>query len=120
MSDLMRLHENEDAGLDWLFACDDCLDGFHHRCRRRRKCACHACAWQKRLPAPPPPPKPKKKPKKRCGRVSEKHDYTPITDELCLKAAELLAAGLGIGEIAETVNIERTNLHRALQRRGLR
>lgn len=125
--------------LEWVETCDDCLDGIHRRCRRSRKCACSQCAWTsgsrvKTRPVYIPKVDDENEiitadgtrtrgfvPKAaRCGRVSTKHDYNAVDDEVCTKAHRMLTVEMKrITSIARELNVDRGNLTRALQRRGL-
>jgi hypothetical protein len=125
--------------LDWVETCDDCLDGLHRKCRRRRKCACSACAW---LSGVRQKAKPIYVPKvddadeirnamrerdgyftskgNRCGRVSLRHNYNAVDDEVCLQAHHMLTVEMKrISVIAKELNVDRGNLTRAMQRRDL-
>jgi hypothetical protein len=100
--------------LGWTATCDDCIDGIHRRCRRRRHCACSECAWRANKPRPEP-----KERTARCGRVSTKHDYNSVDDDACNAAHLRLQEGATISQIARELNVERANLTRGLQRRGM-
>lgn len=108
--------------LDWVSVCDDCLDGIHHRCRLRRKCACADCKWQTRKPKPKTP-----KPVRnyafvngRPGRPSENATYNAVDEDVCLAAVELYKKSWSWQKVADELGVERTNLYRAMKRRGLR
>lgn len=112
---------DDTTDLDWKLTCDDCIDGEHRRCRRRRKCACSSCKWgstrstaEVETESDQPVPA-----RRRSGRLSMTHAYNPANDEACLRARQLLDGGVGITAVARQLNIDRVNLSRAMQKRGL-
>lgn len=56
---------------------------------------------------------------RRPGRPSATNDYAPLTDEACEDAVRLLGEGKPLAQVARQLNVERSNLHRGLKRRGL-